>query len=228
MNYIEKMNIKEVGEGTVRDFYNAGYLKKITDLYKIKKHYAELIQLPNYDITSINKMIKEIDLKSRVPASTFMASIGIEGVGKEKFKKILSIYTIDDLIQFADENNPSKLVLIGGIADATAQKIIDGINENKSMIQKLLGKYVTIFYEKEKTAKFIAVFHKIRSITISDMIKEYGGEVQDNLTKKTSFLIVPNGFSNEHSNTSDKARNYGIPIVEIDNVPQYIKGNFNS
>ena len=50
-----------------------------------------------------------------------------------------------------------------------------------------------------------------------------GGAVDDNLTKKTTFLIVPDGFGSTSSSTSDKARRYGVPIVEISQVPDYLK-----
>ena len=89
-----------------------------------------------------------------------------------------------------------------------------------------MDKYVTVVYRKEAETKFIAVFHKIRSEIISDMIKSFDGRVDDNLTKKTDFLIVPNGFGDQHSSTSDKARSYGVPIVEIDNVQKYLEERY--
>jgi NAD-dependent DNA ligase len=58
------------------------------------------------------------------------------------------------------------------------------------------------------------------------MIREAGGIVEDNITKHTSFLIVPNGFGDQHSSASDKARKYEVPIVEINDVENYIANHF--
>lgn len=224
LNYVKKMGIKEIGESTVNDFYEAGIIKSIPDLYKMKDHYGELIQLDGYDISSVNKIITEVDKKKdNIPAAIFMGSIGIECIGKKTFEKIFKIYSVEDLLEFAEDCRVSKLVVIDGIKDLQAKKILDGIDENRKVITKLLDKYVTICYPDEKKGDFVAVFHKIRSVTLTNFIESRGGVVDDNLTKSTTFLIVPNGFGDQHSSTSDKARRYGIPIVEIDQVIDFVK-----
>lgn len=224
LNYVKKMNIKEIGESTVTDFYESGIVKSIPDLYKLKDHYGELIQLDGYDISSVNKIMSEIEKKrENIPASVFMGSIGIECIGKKTFEKIFKVYSIEDLMEFAEDCRVSKLVVLDGIKDLQAKKILDGINENRKVITKLLDKYVTICYPDEKKGDFIAVFHKIRSVVLSNYIESVGGVVDDNLTKSTTFLIVPNGFGDQHSSTSDKARRYGIPIIEIDQVTDFVK-----
>ena len=223
LNYVKKMGIKEIGESTVNDFYNNGLVTSIPDLYRLKDHYGEIVQLNGYDTPSINKIIGEIEQKRfNIPAAVFMGSIGIECIGKKTFEKIFKLYTVEDLLDFSEDCKVSKLIVVPGIKDLQAKKILDGIGENKKTIRKLLEKYITICYPVEEKGDFIAVFHKIRSAIISDLIREKGGSVDDNLTKSTTFLIVPNGFGNEHSSTSDKARKYGIPIVEIDNVESFI------
>lgn len=223
LNYVKKMGIKEIGESTVTDFYETGIVTDIPDLYKMKDHYGALIQLPGYDVSSINKIIAEVEKKrSDIPAAVFMGSIGIECIGKKTFEKIFKLYTIEDLLEFSEDCTVSKLIMVPGIKDLQAKKILDGIKENRKVIQKLLKKYITICYPDEAKGNFIAVFHKIRSNLVSEMIVAKGGIVEDNLTKSTTFLIVPNGFGEEHSSTSDKARKYGIPIVEIDQVETFI------
>ena len=224
LNFVKKMGIKEIGESTVNDFYEAGIVKTIPDLYKLKDHYGELVQMDGYDTSSVNKIIGEIDKKrENVPASIFMGSIGIECIGKKTFEKIFKKYSIDDLLEFAENSEVSKLIVIEGIKDLQAKKILDGISENQKVIQKLLDKYISICYPEEKKGDFIAVFHKIRSVTLTEYIESMGGIVDDNLTKSTTFLIVPNGFGDQHSSASDKARRYGIPIVEIDHVIDFVK-----
>lgn len=221
LNYIQKMGISDFGEATVNDLYKHGLVKEIEDLYRLKDHYNELIQLPNYDTKTINRLINEVENKRSIPASVFMGSIGIECIGKTIFEKIFSTYTIDDLLEFSEDMRLSKLVIINGIGDLQAKKILEGIRDNRKMIRKLLDKYVTVSYDKPKTGKFTAVFHKIRSASITKVIEDYGGVVKDNLTRGTDFLIVPDNFAGP-SSTSDKAKKYGVPIIEISKVPNYL------
>ena len=226
--YVKEIGIKDIGEGKIKDLWDAGILTSITDLYKLRKKYDEIIQLPGWDEISAMKIIMSVEKYGvNVPANVFMGAIGIFSIGKKTFNKIFEKYTIEDLIEFSDDMAVSKLVEIKGIQDLTAMKILRGVKENKHLINKLMGKYVNVVYTSESDAKFIAVFHKIRSELITDEIKKYGGRVDDNLTKKTNFLIVPKGFGDQHSSTSDKARNYGCPIVEIDQVEKYLKDNYD-
>ena len=226
LNYVQKMEIANLGEGKIDALYKSGYLTRIEDLYRLKDHYDELIKLPGFDRTSISKIIDNVDKKRRVPAHVFMGSVGISSIGKKTFDKIFNVYSIEDLIEFAEDKRVSKLIAIDGIGELNAKKILDGIDENQKLIRHLLGKDIMVYYAKKNDAKFIAVFHKIRSVSVKDMIEKRGGVVEDGLTKRTNFLIVPEGFGESSSATSDKARKYGIPIVEIQNVAEYIEENY--
>jgi len=160
-----------------------------------------------------------------VPAHVFLAAVGIEGIGKRTFEAIGDHYSLDDLLEIAKEKKYSSLMKIDGIKDAKAKRIIDGLNENRKLIKEL-QKYVSPYLVKmSNKVKFIAVFHKIRSELLTDKLLEKGGIVEDNLTKRTSFLIVPNGFDGDTS-TARKAAKYGVPTVEFDKVEKYVEKNY--
>ena len=225
--YVKSVGMKGIGEATIDELYREGIVTSIEDLYKLRKKYDRIIQLPGWDETSAMNLIMSVEkYGTTIPAEVFMSAIGIYSIGKKKFNKVFEKYTIEDLIEFSEDMQVSKLIPISGIGDLNAVKMLTGIKENRKLIEKLMDKYVAVVYTKESEAKFIAVFHKIRSEIISDMIKSFGGRVDDNLTKKTDFLIVPNGFGDQHSSTSDKARSYGLPIVEIDNVQKYLEERY--
>jgi DNA ligase (NAD+) len=224
LNYSQKLGIPGIGPGTVDALFEAGIVTKITDLYKLRDLYDEIIKLEGFNEISVSAMIHAIEEHGTIiPADLFMGAIGIEAIGQKTFQKVFEMYTIEDLIEFAEDDKYHILASIPGIKDLTSKKIITGIKENQKLIEKLLKKYVTVTYDKKREGKFIAVFHKIRSVITTELIESYGGIVEDNLTKKTSFLIVPNGFKDKHSATSDKARKYEIPIVEIDKVEDFIE-----
>lgn len=222
ITFVDRMGLKDIGEATIRDLINAKLVTEIPDLYKLRKK-KELIQtMEGYGEVSATKIIKEIESHREVSAEVFMSAIGIESIGKKTFEKILKKYHIDELLLITKANKISMLVSIPGIAEVQAKKIIAGVNQQKKLIKELL-KELTITYPDDDNAAFIAVFHKIRSRKLAFAIELAGGRVDDNLTKKTSFLIVPNGHRDLQSTTSDKARRYGVPIVEIDEVENYIK-----
>lgn len=223
LNYVEKIGLKGIGEATIKDFYEAGYLSSILDLYKLKEVRNQLVELPRYEETSVDNIIKEIESHRYLSASTLLGAIGIECAGKSTFDKIFSFYEVDDLIEFAEDMKVSKLILINGIADIMAKRILDGINENKKLIKKLL-KIIQIYYDlnSDEDVKFIAVFHKIRSKLVTEMIEKCGGKVKDDITTATKFLIIPDGFE-EETGPIKKAKRWNVDIVEISKVEEYLR-----
>ena len=230
LNYIKKIGMKNIGEGTISAFHKAGLLNSIEDLYKLQKHRSELINLPNFEETSIRSILAEIDRCKEISAPTFMGAIGIESIGKETFVKVLEKFTIEDLIEFAEDDylQISKLVTVKGIKETQAKKILDGVRENKKFIERMTEKHLTIYYPsgEEKEGSFIAVFHKFRSERLENLIRSYGGTIKNNLTKKTNMLIIPNGFRNEKTSKLTKAREWDIPILEYNEVEPRLKEKF--
>lgn len=216
-NYITKMGMKGIGPSTVSTLYDEGFVKKIEDLYTLKEKEKKLKKLDGFDTIFINNIINAIESKRHVSAEIFMSAIGIECVGKKTFSKIFEKYTIEDLLEFAEDQTVSNLVMLKGISDLTAHKILKGVDENQKTIQKLMN-ILDISYAEQREYLFKAIFHKIRSELVTNMIKEHGGTISENLTKDVDFIIVPNGF-NEETSKSKKAKEWGIPLVELDRVP---------
>lgn len=225
LNYVNKLSMKNIGDSTIKSLMDAGLVKWIPDLYTLRDHKSAIKLIPGFDDISADNIINEIESHKTIPASVLLGAIGIKSLGKKTAEKLISKYTIDELIEFADTGKVSMLLAIPDIGDILAKQILDGIWENTTLLESLHMALDDITYDErsEDSVKFIAVFHNIRSRKLTMDIESLGGKVEDGLTKRTSFLIVPNGFSSEHSSTMDKAKRYGIPIVEIDDVADYLE-----
>ena len=222
VNYLKAMEIKSIGPATVEALYDAGLLRKITDLYKLNDKTSQIVQLPGFETTSIAKMLAEIDSHKEVPAAVFMSAIGIQCCGRKTFEKIFSMYKMRELLELAEDMRIESIAVIPGISKVSAEKILRGVDDNRKLIHKLLDYYVRIYYPDAKEVKFIAVFHKIRSKIVEKLIEDAGGIVDDRITKRTDLLIVPNGFTDRDTAATKKALDYGVPIIEIDKVGEFI------
>ena len=222
LNYVNKIGIRNIGESTIKSLMDAKLLKWIPDIYRLEDHIDEMKLLPGFDIVSIQNILIEIELHRVVTASTLLGAIGIESLGTKTAEKLISKYTIDELMEFAENGKVSMLVVIPTIGDKMAKQILDGIWENSMLLKSLQKELKEVTYESMDEVKFIAVFHNVRSRKLTMDIESMGGRVEEGLTKRTTFLIVPNGFTTEESSTMSKARRYNIPIVEIDDVPEYL------
>ena len=91
LNFLNKMDIGEISYATVKDFYEAGYLKSIPDIYKIENNVKSLSKLPGYGANKINKIINEIEKHRVVLPSVLLGSLGIEGVSIKTFKSFFIV-----------------------------------------------------------------------------------------------------------------------------------------
>lgn len=218
-NYITKLKIDGFGEQTEMDLFTNGIITDIIDLYKLPKKEKKVVSMDGYsDVKYLNmlKGIKEGGIK--LSTDRFLGAIGIENCGHKTFEKVLNEYSFKELLSFAEEHQYGKLASISGISDKTAVMILDGINSNRKLIDKLL-EYVDVSYKnREKEALFYAVFHNTRSEEVASKLEDIGGYIQDNVTKKTNFMIVPEGTEDVIDPGSEKARKRGVTIVGIDKI----------
>ena len=150
-----------------------------------------------------------------------LGALGIEGVSKKTFEKIMAKYSLDELLEIVDNDLISGLVIIPSIKDKTAKKIIDGLKDNEKLIKKL-RKILTVLESQgvENVPKFSVCFTKIRDTEKEEFIIKHGGEISDGLTKNTTFLVVPS--LDVSSSKINKAKKYGVQIVHIDDLESTI------
>ena len=56
------------------------------------------------------------------------------------------------------------------------------------------------------------------------MVEDAGGVLEESLTKNTSLLVIP--MEGINSSKITKAKKYGIPIVTIDHLQEYLDANY--
>ena len=229
LNYLNKMNIDNISYATVDDFYDAGYLKKIQDLYKLEDNKKKLMNLPGYGKTSVENIIASINKHLDVTPYQLLGSIGIEGIGLRKFKAILKVITFDELMEYTiNESEEARAITllssIPGVQEKTAKKIVDGIRENEKLIE-FLEEVLTVHDDTtNEKPEYSVLFTKVRSKEMEDFIKENKGEVVESISKNVDLVVVP--MLGVTSSKVTKANDYGIPVVELDKVKDYITTNF--
>ena len=225
LNYVQKMNISNISYETIGTLYDKLILRRIEDLYMLKSKIPLMLEIDGFGEAKINSFIESIESHTIVPDYVLLGSIGVSGISIETCKKILSKYTMDELLDIVHRNQVSKLCEIPGIKDKKAQKIIDGIHEKRKTIDTL-QKLLTITHPsiEETMGRFSVVFTKVRDPELEEWITKNGGEVSDTLKKTTTYLIVPN--EDVTSSKVSNAKKYGVKIVPIDKVMVTIQKDY--
>ena len=69
IHFVERdaMNIDGLGENMMEDFYNMGFIKSVTDIYKLSKRREEIIELEGYG----NKSVDNLEISIGLPYTIF-------------------------------------------------------------------------------------------------------------------------------------------------------------
>lgn len=230
LHYIQKMNIKNISFATIDKLYKAGIVKSIPDLYKLEKKIDEIKDLDGFGLVSINNMLTEINNHKNVHDYTLFGALGIEDIGERVFKKVFTKMNIKDVIKYANKEDVNKFIM-PTIQLKTASKICDGINSKMYIIDKLL-KLIDV-EETEINGEgplFSVCFTNIRDEKLEKYIEELGGEVVDNVTKKTGVLIVPtldeSSDDYKESTKMKDARKKNVTIVPIIDAEAYLTAKY--
>lgn len=215
LNYLDKMNIDNISYGTIDKLYEAGIVTSILDLYKLEKNAKNILDIEGFGTTKLQLWIDGINAKRESYDYMVLGALGIEGISKKTFAKILETYSINELIDIVTNNNIHALTQLQGIQIKNAIKIINGLSSNLELI-KSLEKELIILESKgtNKESKYSVCFTKIRDNDLEKIILATGGTIVDSVTKDTTFLVVPT--KDVKSSKVNKALKYGIKIIPID------------
>ncbi len=226
LNYLSKMKIDGLSYGVITKLYHEGIVKDIADLYKLGKHKKEIVNIDGFGKKMLESWIDAINAKKEVPDYILLGAIGIEGVSHKTFERIMPYMDLEQLYYSAENKLYHTLVGIPTIREKTAIKIIEGIAANEKLLRKL-EKELTIIPTKGnlEEPKFSACFTMIRDPDLEDWIREHDGKIDDSVTKKTTFLIVPS--PDTQSSKVDKARKYGVRVVPIEKAKLVIEAELS-
>jgi DNA ligase (NAD+) len=226
----DAMNIEGLGERIVEDFYNLGFIKKVTDIYHLDKYREELTELEGFGDKSINNLLEAIKNSKNNSLEKLLFGLGIRQVGNKMAKVLSKKYlTMDNLINATEEDLNS----IGDVGPIIAHNIIAYFEnvENIKTIEELkelgvnmnyLGQ-VVISNENEfiydKTFVITGTLSRSRN-EIKEELENLGAKVTDSVTSKTDVLIVGEDAGSKY----DKAIELNIAIWD----EEELKNKLNS
>ena len=229
LHYVSRnaMNIEGFGERIIEEFYNLGYLKKISDFYKLKKYKKELMELEGFGEKSINNLLENIENSKNNSLEKLLFGLGIRYVGNKTAKILASHFeNIDNLSKATYE----ELVEINDIGDVIAKSVVDyfASEENLKLIDQLKEYGVNVKYlgvsTKESeifSGKNFVLTGTLSSITrneAKELIESLGGNVVGSVSKKTDVVIVGENPGSKY----EKAKELNIVIWDEEKFIKYL------
>ncbi len=217
----DALNIEGMSEATLEKFINAGIMKSLPDIFRLKDHREIITSMEGFGEKSYDNLINEIEKKRRTTLPKFIYGLGVPNVGLSTAKLICKEYDFDpEAVSNADVERLSTIDKVGPvIAAAFTRYFADP--KNRDMYMQMVS---ALDFEKVEAAgdKFAGltfvitgnVEHFDNRNTLKEYIESLGGKVSGSVSAKTSYLI--NNDTTSDSTKNKKAKELGIPIISED------------
>ena len=223
----DAMNIEGLGEKVMEDFFNYGFIKKITDIYKLQSHREDLTRLEGYGDKSVSKLLEAVEKSKDNSLEKLIFGLGIPHVGSKTSKILASNYHNLDNLKNSSEEDLSAIPDIGNII---AKSVVEYFKneDNISIIESLrsyglnfdyLGKKITQdTYFSGNTFVLTGSLELFTRDEASEIIESLGGKTSSSVSKKTKAVIVGKDPGSKYN----KAKELGIDILSEEEFKEKI------
>ena len=211
------MNIEGLGERMIEDFFNLGFIKKISDIYHLENHKKDLQELEGYGKKSIENLLEAIENSKKNSLEKLLFGLGIEGIGDKTALLLAKKYKTLDQLESQSIEELTKIKDIGSILAKNIHEFFLN-RDNIELIHTLKELKLNMNYlgpeEKENewiTGKRFVVTGIISFMSreeIEALIENYGGFASGSVSKKTDIVIV----GEKPGSKAEKAQELGIEI----------------
>lgn len=211
-------DIDSLGDKLVLQLYQAGYLRTISDIFKLKDHYNELIVLPGLGVKSIDNLLDAIEKSKNNNLDRLLFGLGIRHVGAKISSLICKRFkNIDNIINASYDD----ILGIPDIGDAIAYELtlymkndsnLDLIYELKKLglnMEYEMGEIKENFFTNKKCV-LTGTLDSMGRSEAKKLIEGFGGIMSESVSKNTNVLILGANPGSKY----DKAKKLGIYIME--------------
>lgn len=231
----EGMNIDGISEQTLSKFINLGWISEYADIYDLRSHILELSRMEGFGEKSASNIMRSIDKSREVEAHRLLFALSIPLCGLDVCKRLLSAYSLDDLVNeaikqsddlFATQAEPQDVFAhINGIGPEKSAQFVQWFRnaQNLARYRRLKEKLNIKALDLAPTGNacqgltFVItgdVHHYKNRNELKAYIESQGGKVASAVSGSTSFLI--NNDVTSTSGKNKKAQQLGIPIISED------------
>ena len=194
----QAMDIRGIGESQSAMLLKEGLVKNIADLYDLKDKKEQLLKLERMAEKNVSNMLNAIEKSKETSLPRVIFALGIRHIGEEMAELLAKHFGSIDRLQNASRE---ELLSIPTVGPKIADSIIAffGQEENHRIIDRLkkagvrLEEEVVRPEELPLTGQEFVITGRLETLSRQEAearIKALGGITKDNVTKKTTYLVV--------------------------------------
>lgn len=223
------LNVDGLGAETVQQFYDAGLVENVADLYELT--FEQIISLDRMADLSTKNILAGLEASKQVPFPRVLFSIGIRFVGETVAKKLAKHFKNIDALMAASHE---ELIAVDEIGDRIAESVVNFFSDerNREIIERLKNQGLQFEIEDSgepssnvldgKTFVVSGVFSQFSRDEIKAAVEQHGGKNVGSISKKTDYVLAGDKMG---PSKLKKAEDLGIPIISEDDFVGMIGGN---
>jgi DNA ligase (NAD+) len=215
------MDIDGLGEKSIVEFVELGWLHGPADIFRLKEHRGELVGREGWKEKSVDNLFAAIDARIGFDPARLLFGLGIRHVGAVTAKDLMKAFsTIEALEQIARSDKAiAELSAVEGVGGVVAEAIVDFFHEphNREELAALLAlarpaAFVSAARQTEWSGKTIVFTGSLETMSRDEakaQAERLGARAAGSVSAKTDLVVAGPGAGSKLK----KAEELGIRVA---------------
>ena len=215
------LDIEGLGEKSIAEFIELGWLNSPADIFRLRNHRAELLGREGWKEKSVDNLLSAIEAKRRPDGPRFLFGLGIRHVGIVTARDLLKCFgTIEELRRVAmSEGGQEELSSVHGVGPVVAEALHDFFHEkhNREVLDDLLSEvspqpFVSDAKQTEWSGKTIVFTGTLETMSRDEakaQAERLGARAAGSVSSKTDLVVAGPGAGSKLK----KAEELGVRVV---------------
>ncbi|MBN9788457.1 DNA ligase (NAD(+)) LigA [Pseudonocardia sp. TMWB2A] len=228
------LDIEGLGEKSIVEFYDLGWLHTPADIFRLHTHRAELVGREGWKDKSVDNLLAAIEAKRAPDAARLLFGLGIRHIGvvtaRELLKTLVTLSTLRKAVEQMNEMYrveggariaaPTNYFAIDGVGTAVNEALRDFFHEehNIEVWDDLLSEvhppaFVSTARETEWTGKTIVFTGKLETMSRDEakaQAESLGAKAAGSVSAKTDLVVAGPGAGSKLKD----AQKHGVRVID--------------
>ncbi|MEQ9362864.1 MAG: NAD-dependent DNA ligase LigA [Leptospirales bacterium] len=223
----KQMDIAGLGERVLEILFQRGYVKRVPDIYKLRRHRAELEGIEGFGEKSVRILLDGIEASKRREFRHVLPSLGLREVATHVTGILITegYDSIDGIIELAASDDAAEVLAeMDGVGPRTAEAILEQFQDPEilALIDELKAAGLQMAAPKRPAGPGLPQIFADQSWCVTGSFVEFrprdlameavrarGGRIVNGVSSKTTHLLAGEGAGSKLA----KAEKLGVTVV---------------